>query len=92
MRESFDIIHVDANDKPQPPVISDVITQLYEEARIELVTGSPIEEIGPDYVLTSSGEKIKHTILAMLEPNRASKFIAEAGLGGKWAEVRGPII
>ncbi len=90
VRENFRIVHIDANPKIQPPVIADVISGLYEEAGIELVTGQEIVEIGPNYVVTKSGEKFEYTILAMLEPNRAPKFVEEAGLGGRWFEVRSP--
>jgi len=88
--ENFRIIHVDANDKPQPPVIADVIKERYEKAGIELITSREITEVGPDYVVLNDGEKIEYTILAMLEPNRAPRFIEEAGLGEKWFEVRSP--
>ncbi len=90
VRGNFRIIHVDANDKPQPPVIADVIKERYEKAGIELITSREIVEVGPDYVVLSDGEKIPYTILAMLEPNRAPKFVEEAGLGEKWFEVRSP--
>jgi len=84
------VVHVDANDKPQPPVIADVLTRLFEEAGVELVTGRRLAEIGPDHVVLDDGERIEYTVLAALEPNRAPAFIAEAGLGGDWAEVRSP--
>ncbi len=90
VRENFRIIHVDANDKPQPPVIADVIKERYEKAGIELITSREIVEVGPDYVVLNDGEKLEYTILAMLEPNRAPRFIEEAGLGEKWFEVRSP--
>ena len=88
--DKFKIIHVDANDKPQPPVIADVIKQRYEQAGIELITSRQIVEVGPDYVVLDNGEKLQYTILAMLEPNRAPRFIEEAGLGERWFEVRSP--
>ncbi len=88
--DNFRIIHVDANDKPQPPVIADVIKERYEQAGIELITSREIVEVGTDYVVLSDGEKLPYTILAMLEPNRAPRFIAEAGLGDNWFEVRSP--
>ena len=90
VRKNFRIIHVDANEKPQPPVIADVIKQRYEEAGVELITSKEIIEIGPDYIVLSDGEKIEYTILAALEPNRAPSFVAEAGLGERWFEVRSP--
>ncbi|MEB3851640.1 MAG: FAD-dependent oxidoreductase [Desulfurococcales archaeon] len=90
VRKNFRIVHVDANEKPQPPVIADVIKARYEEAGVELITSREIVEIGPDYVVLSDGEKIPYTILAALEPNRAPRFIAEAGLGERWFEVRSP--
>ncbi len=90
VRGKVRVIHVDANDKPQPPVIADVIKNLYEQAGIELITSRKLVEIGPDYIVLDDGEKINYTILAALEPNRAPKFIAEAGLGDKWFEVRSP--
>ena len=88
--DNFRIIHVDANDKPQPPVIADIIKERYEQAGIELITSKEIVEVGTDYVVLSDGEKLPYTILAMLEPNRAPRFIAEAGLGDNWFEVRSP--
>ena len=90
VRNKFKIIHIDANDKTQPPVIADVIKQIYEKAGIELVTNQEIVEISDKYVVTNSGEKYEYTILAMLEPNRAPKFIEEAGLGAPFADVRSP--
>ncbi len=90
VEKNFRIVHIDANDKPQPPVIADAIKARYEEAGIELVTGQEIVEIGPDYVVTSAGEKFPYTILAALEPNRAPRFVEEAGLGNRWFEVRSP--
>jgi len=90
VERNFRIIHVDANDKPQPPPIADVIKQRYEQAGIELITSREIAEVGPDYVVLDDGERLEYTILAMLEPNRAPRFIEEAGLGEKWFEVRSP--
>ncbi|KSW12543.1 pyridine nucleotide-disulfide oxidoreductase [Pyrodictium occultum] len=90
VRNNFRIVHVDANPKTQPPVIADVVARLYEEAGIELITSQKIVEITPNEVVLESGEKIEYTILALLEPNRAPRFIAEAGLGDPWMEVRNP--
>ena len=90
VRDKFRIIHVDANDKPQPPVIADVIKERFEKAGVELITGRQIVEVGPDYVVLDNGEKLSYTILAMLEPNRAPRFIEEAGLGAPWMEIRSP--
>ncbi|BFH74118.1 FAD-dependent oxidoreductase [Sulfurisphaera javensis] len=90
VRDKFKIIHIDANDKTQPPVIADIVKQIYEKAGIELVTNQEITEIGENYVVTKSGEKYNYDILAMLEPNRVPKFIEEAGLGAPFADVRSP--
>ena len=90
VRDKFRIVHIDANDKTQPPAIADVVSQLYQQAGIELITGSEITEITDSEVITSKGERIKYTILAMLEPNRAPKFIEEAGLGSPFVDIRGP--
>ena len=90
VRNKFKIIHIDANDKTQPPVIADIVKQTYEKAGIELVTNQEIVEIGENYVVTKSGEKYEYTILAMLEPNRAPKFVEEAGLGSPFVDVRSP--
>jgi sulfide:quinone oxidoreductase len=90
VRQNFRIIHVDANDKPQPPVIADVIAERYEQAGVELITSREIVEVTENYVVLSDGEKIEYTILAMLEPNRAPRFVADAGFGDKWFEVRSP--
>jgi sulfide:quinone oxidoreductase len=90
VRQKFNIIHIDANDKTQPPFIMDIVKQTYDKAGIQLVTNQEITEIGEDYVVTSSGEKYKYTILAMLEPNRAPKFIDEAGLGKGYVDIRSP--
>jgi len=90
VRDKFKIIHIDANDKTQPPVIADVVSQIYAKAGIEVVTNQEIVEIGKNYVVTKSGEKYQYDILALLEPNRAPKFVEEAGLGKAWIEVRSP--
>ncbi|MFP3218419.1 MAG: FAD-dependent oxidoreductase [Acidianus sp.] len=90
VRQKFNIIHIDANDKTQPPFIMDLVKQTYDKAGIQLVTNQEITEIGEDYVVTSSGEKYKYTILAMLEPNRVPKFIDEAGLGKGYVDIRSP--
>ncbi len=90
VREKFEIIHIDANDKTQPPVIADVVSQLYQKAGIQLVTNQEIVEITENEVITKSGERYKYDILAMLEPNRAPKFIEDAGLGKEWVDVRSP--
>ncbi|AEE93080.1 sulfide dehydrogenase flavoprotein [Acidianus hospitalis W1] len=90
VRQKFNIIHIDANDKTQPPFIMDLVKQTYDKSGIQLVTNQEITEIGEDYVVTSSGEKYKYTILAMLEPNRAPKFIDEAGLGKGYVDIRSP--
>ncbi|MFP3165158.1 MAG: FAD/NAD(P)-binding oxidoreductase [Acidianus sp.] len=90
VRQKFNIIHIDANDKTQPPFIMDIVKQTYDKAGIQLVTNQEITEIGEDYVVTSSGEKYKYTILAMLEPNRAPNFVDEAGLGKGYVDIRSP--
>ncbi|MEM0305140.1 MAG: FAD/NAD(P)-binding oxidoreductase [Saccharolobus sp.] len=90
VREKFKIIHIDANDKTQPPFIADIVKETYDKAGIQLVTGQEIVEIGENYVVTKSGEKYNFTILAMLEPNRAPKFIEEAGLGSPFVDIRSP--
>ncbi len=90
VRDKVRVIHVDANPKPQPGVIADIITERFEQAGIELITSREITEIGPDYIVLSDGEKLPYTVLAALEPNRAPRFIEEAGLGKPWMEVRSP--
>ncbi|MEM4818779.1 MAG: FAD/NAD(P)-binding oxidoreductase [Nanopusillaceae archaeon] len=90
IRDKFRVIHIDANDKTQPPVLADVVAEIYKKQGVELVTGQEIVEIGENYVVTKSGEKYQYDILAMLEPNRAPKFITEAGLGGNFIDVRSP--
>ncbi|QXJ29213.1 FAD-dependent oxidoreductase [Saccharolobus shibatae] len=91
VREKFKIIHIDANDMTQPPFIADIVKEIYDKAGIQLVTGQEIIEIGEDYVVTKSGEKYKFTILALLEPNRAPRFVEEAGLGSPFVEIRSPL-
>lgn len=66
------------------------MAEIYKKQGVELVTGQEIVEIGENYVVTKSGEKYQYDILAMLEPNRAPKFITEAGLGGNFIDVRSP--
>jgi len=90
VRGKFNIVHIDANDKTQPPFIMDVLKQTYEKAGIQLATNQELSEIGENYVITKSGEKYKYTVLALLEPNRAPKFVEEAGLGKGFIDVRSP--
>ena len=90
VRDRFRIIHIDANDKTQPPVIADVVSQIYSRQGIELVTSQEIVEIGDGEVVTRSGERYKYDVLALLEPNRAPKLVEEAGLGKTWVDVRSP--
>ena len=90
VRDGFRIVHVDANPKLQPPPLADTLAAIYEEAGIELITGQKITEITASEVVLESGEHIEYTILALLEPNRAPRFIAEAGLGQDWIEVKTP--
>ncbi|MEL9990753.1 MAG: FAD/NAD(P)-binding oxidoreductase [Thermoproteus sp.] len=90
VRGKFKIVHIDANDKTQPPVIADVVGQLYSKLGIDLVLNQEIVEIGANEVVTKSGERYKYDILALLEPNRAPKFVEEAGLGKNWIDVRSP--
>lgn len=90
VRDKFKVVHIDANDKTQPPVIADAVSQIYAKQGIELVTNQEIAEIGEGEVVTKSGERYKYDILAMLEPNRAPKFVEEAGLGKAWIDVRSP--
>ncbi len=84
------IVYVDANPKPQPPVIADIVLGRFEAAGIETVLGKEITEVWGNHVVLSSGEKIRYDALAMLEPNRAPRFVEDAGLGGAWMEVRSP--
>ncbi len=90
VRNKVNVIHVDANDKPQPPVIADIVKTIFEENGIELITNMQITEIGEDYIVLDNGEKLGYAVLSLLEPNRAPSFIKEAGLGDKWVEVRSP--
>ncbi|ALL00802.1 NADH dehydrogenase, FAD-containing subunit [Pyrodictium delaneyi] len=90
VRDKFRIVHVDANPKLQPPPLADTIAKIYEEAGIEFITGQKITEITANEVVLESGERIEYTILALLEPNRAPRFIADAGLGQAWIEVKSP--
>ncbi|BCS93332.1 MAG: sulfide dehydrogenase flavoprotein subunit [Metallosphaera javensis (ex Sakai et al. 2022)] len=90
VRGKFRIVHIDANDKTQPPFIADVVKQVYEKAGIELVTGQEITEVNGNQVVTRSGERYNYTILALLEPNRAPRFVEEAGLGSPFVDVRSP--
>ncbi|MCI2415456.1 MAG: NAD(P)/FAD-dependent oxidoreductase [Candidatus Aramenus sp.] len=90
VRDKFNITFIDANDKTQPPFIADVVSKTLEQAKIQLVTNQEIAEIGENEVVTTSGERYKFDLLAMLEPNRAPSFISEAGLGENFADVRSP--
>ena len=90
VRDKVRIIHIDANDKTQPPVIADVVKAIYDKAGIELVTNQEIVEMSDKEVVTRSGERYRYDLLAMLEPNRAPSFIRDAGLGTDWFEVKSP--
>ncbi len=90
VRDKVRIIHIDANDKTQPPVIADVVKSIYDKAGIELVTNQEIVEMNDREVVTKSGERYRYDLLAMLEPNRAPSFIRDAGLGADWVDVRSP--
>ncbi len=90
VRDRVRVVHVDANDAPQPKPTAKVITSMFEERGIEFITSREIVEVGDGYVRLSDGEKVEYTILAMLEPNRAPRFVEEAGLGERWVEVRDP--
>ena len=67
-----------------------MIQQRYEKAGIELITNRQIVEITPSEVVLDNSERIRYTVLAILELNRAPRFVAEAGLGDQWMEVRSP--
>ncbi len=90
VRSNFRVIHVDANETPQPKPIAKTVSAMFEERGIELITNREIREIHSDHIVLDNGERIEYTILAMLEPNRAPAFIREAGLGDRWIEVRNP--
>ncbi len=90
VRDKVRIIHIDANDKTQPPIIADVVKAIYDKAGIELVTNQEITEVGDGEVVTRSGERYRYDLLAMLEPNRVPSFIRDAGLGNDWVDVRSP--
>jgi len=89
-RGNFRIVHIDGNEKVQPPLLHDIIKERYEKAGIELITNKEIVGIEESEVILNDGEKVPYTLLAMLEPNRAPAFIKEAGLGEAWVEVRDP--
>lgn len=88
--DKVEVIHVDANDAPQPPVIAKEITSLFEENGISLIAGRKIIGLEKDKVVLDDGEELAYDILALLEPNRAPDFVIEAGLGSRWFEVRSP--
>lgn len=90
VRSGFRIVHIDANQTTQPPAIADVVSRIYQDAGIELITGRKIVGMTASEVVLDNGERIPYTILALLEPNRAPRFIAEAGLGQDWIEVKSP--
>ena len=89
VRDKVRVIHVDANDKPQPAPTADIISKIMEERGIELITSKKIVEMNDKEVILDDGEKISYSVLALLEPNRAPDFVVEA-FGGPWLEVRGP--
>ncbi|AWR94359.1 NAD(P)/FAD-dependent oxidoreductase [Acidianus brierleyi] len=90
IRDKFNITYIDANDKTQPPFTADIVSQVFEKAKINLVTNQEIIEMNDKEVITKSGEKYKFDILAMLEPNRAPSFIKDSGLGDDYVDVRSP--
>lgn len=90
VRENVEIVHVDANDTPQPPVIGKELSTLFEQNGIQLITKKQIVEVQDGKVVLNDGEEITYDILALLEPNRAPDFVIEAGLGNQWFEVRAP--
>ncbi|WP_291999338.1 FAD/NAD(P)-binding oxidoreductase [Caldivirga sp.] len=91
VRDKVQVIHIDANDKTQPPAIADKVKEIYDKAGIELITNQEIVELNDHEVTTKSGERYKFNVLAMLEPNRAPSFIRESGLGDEWFNVRSPV-
>lgn len=90
VRKEVEIVHVDANPKPQPGVIADTLTGLFEEYGISLITGQRITEVSNSKVVLDDGEQLEYDILALLEPNRAPDFVVDSGLGEQWFEVRSP--
>jgi len=90
VRDKFNITYIDANDKTQPPFTADIVSQVFEKAKINLVTNQEIVEMSDKEVITKSGEKYGYDILAMLEPNRAPSFIKDSGLGDDYVDVRSP--
>ncbi len=90
VRDKFNITYIDANDKTQPPFTADIVSQVFEKAKINLVTNQEITEMNDKEVITKSGEKYGYDILAMLEPNRAPSFIKDSGLGDDYVDVRSP--
>ena len=91
VRDKVKVIHIDANDKTQPPAIADKVKEIYDKAGIELITNQEIVELTDHEVVTKSGERYRFDVLAMLEPNKAPSFIREAGLGDDWFNVRSPV-
>ncbi len=89
VRDKVNVIHVDANEKPQPAATADIISRIMEERGIELITSKKVVEITKDEVVLNNGEKIRYSVLALLEPNRAPDFVIEA-FGAPWVEVRSP--
>ncbi len=89
VRDKVKVIHVDANEKPQPAATADIISNIMKERDVELITSKKIVEITSNEVILDDGEKIKYSVLALLEPNRAPDFVVKA-FGTPWVEVRSP--
>lgn len=84
-----DITIVDANDKPQPGPLAQKWTTVLEKRDIKYMPNSKVIEIdaGGRQIITDKGEKVGYDLVSIIPPNKAAKFIKEAGLGDPFVDV-----
>lgn len=78
-----EVVVLDANDRPQPPLLADLWRQAMSERRIVYKPSFKVVELDPTTrtLISDRGERQRFDLASAIPPQRAPLFIEEAGLG-----------
>ena len=84
-----EVVVVDANDRPQPPLMADLWRTVLAERRIAYKPSFKVVEFDPRSrnLVSDRGERQKYDLVSIIPPAKAPLFIEESGLDFPFIDV-----
>ncbi len=84
-----EVVVVDANDRPQPPLLADLWRRVLADRGIVYKPSFKVVELDPTTrtLISDRGERQRFDLASVIPPQRAPLFVEEAGLGAPFIPI-----